>query len=255
MSQSLARAMQMMISMSEGERSLEQLADELGVHKSTALRLLRTLEDERFVHHDSAHRYRLGTRLFELANRALEQRTVRTVAHPRLAELNRATSQTVHLAVYESGQAVYIDKFDSTHSVRMYSRVGLPAPLHCTAVGKVLVAALPPAEREAVARSIDYVKMTDKTLLTPDAYLAELRKVARQGFSEDHGEHESFVNCVGVPIRDGSGAVVAAMSVSVPTIVLDHQGVLELLPLVRDTADAISADLGWHPSITRKVPS
>lgn len=253
MSQSLARAMRMMISMSESDCSLEQLADELGVHKSTALRLLRTLEDERFVQHDSAHRYRLGTRLFELANRALEQRTVRTVAHPRLAELNRATSQTVHLAVYESGQAVYVDKFDSMHSLRMYSRVGLTAPLHCTAVGKVLVAGLPPAEREAVAARIDYVPMTSRTLRSPTAYLAELKKVAEQGFAADHEEHESFVNCVGVPIRDGTGAVVAAMSLSVPNVVLDQQGVLDLLPLVKDTADAISADLGWQSPTIRKV--
>lgn len=253
MSQSLARAMQMMISMGEQERSLEQLSETLGVHKSTALRLLRTLEEERFVQHDSNHRYRLGTRLFELANQALEQRTVRTVAHPLLAALNQATGQTVHLAVYESGQAIYIDKFDSTHAVRMYSRVGLPAPLHCTAVGKILVSSLPIAEQQRIAGSLDYVKMTSNTILTPADYLAELTRVAQQGFAEDHEEHEAFVNCVGVPIRDGTGAVVAAMSVSVPNIVLDHQGVLDLLPTVHATADAISADLGWRPTPSRKI--
>jgi len=255
MSQSLARALRLMISMSDGDRSLEQLADELGVHKSTALRLLRTLEDERFVHHDDRHRYRLGSRLFELANRALEQRAVLSVAHPYLVELNRVTTQTIHLAVYESGQAIYVDKLDSRHSVRLYSRVGLTAPLHCTAVGKVLVAALPPAQREAVARSLDYVRMTENTNRDAATYLVELERVARQGFSADHGEHESFVNCLAVPIRDGTGAVVAAVSVTVPTIVLDYQGMLELLPIVRDTADAISADLGWRPSPTRKAPT
>ncbi|MET0966284.1 MAG: IclR family transcriptional regulator [Nakamurella sp.] len=253
MSQSLAKALQMMISMGGEDKSLEQLAADLDVHKSTALRLLRTLEDERFVQHDSQHRYRLGTRLFELANQALEQRAVRTVAHPHLAELNKDIGQTVHLAVFESGQAIYIDKFDSRHAVRMYSRIGLPAPLHCTAVGKVLVSSMPLAEQQRIADGIDYVKMTDRTILTAADYLAELKLVAQQGYAEDHEEHETFVNCVGVPVRDGTGAVVAAMSVSVPNIVLDHQGVLALLPVVRETADVISADLGWHSTTTRKA--
>ncbi len=247
MSQTLGRALQMLISMGTSDRSLQELADEIGVHKSTALRLLRTLEEERFVQHDDAHRYRLGTRLFELANQALEQREIQVVAHPHLIRLNRTTSQTIHLAAFEGGQAIYIDKLDSKHAIRMYSRVGLPAPLHCTAVGKILVSALPPAEREAVARSIEYTPMTENTTLTAEDYLAELEIVARQGYAEDHEEHESFVNCLAVPVRDGTGSIVAALSVSVPNIVTDFQGVLELRPLLAECARAISADLGWRP--------
>ena len=143
MSQSLSRALTILGELGEGAKSLEQLATRLDVHKSTVLRLLRTMESERFVRRDAGHRYMLGSRLFELANRALEQRDVRTVARPHLSALNSSTGQTIHLATYESGEAVYIDKFDAIQSVRMYSRVGRPAPLHCTAVGKVLVAGRP----------------------------------------------------------------------------------------------------------------
>jgi DNA-binding IclR family transcriptional regulator len=140
MSQSLSRALTILGALGEGPKSLEQLAAQLDVHKSTVLRLLRTMESERFVRHGADHRYLLASRFFELSNRALEQRDVRTLARPHLSALNAGTGQTIHLAVYESAEAVYIDKLDATQSVRMYSRVGRPAPLHCTAVGKVLVA-------------------------------------------------------------------------------------------------------------------
>ena len=153
MSQSLSRALIILSALGEGPKSLEQLAIQLGVHKSTVLRLLRTMESERFVRRDAGHRYFLGSRLFELSNRALEQRDVRTLARPHLSALNSSTGQTIHLATYESGEAIYIDKFDAIQSVRMYSRVGRPAPLHCTAVGKVLVAGRPPIGMAADRRA------------------------------------------------------------------------------------------------------
>ncbi|MET8871764.1 IclR family transcriptional regulator [Nocardia sp. NPDC004604] len=247
MSQSLLRALTILLSLGEDARSLDQLAAELGVHKSTVLRLLQTMESQRFVTHDSQHQYVLGSRLFELANRALEQRDVRTLARPHLSALNSATGQTIHLATYESGEAIYIDKFDAIQSVRMYSRIGRPAPLHCTAVGKVLVAAQPRAEWRVIAERIDYREFTDRTIRTPERYLAELELVAAQGYAEDHEEHESFVNCIGVPVRNGTGTVVAAVSMSVPDMLLDHDQVLAELPRVRAAADAISGELGWTP--------
>ncbi len=164
MSQSLSRALIILGELSEGPKSLEDLASRLDVHKSTVMRLLRTMEPERVVRRDPGQRYVLGSRLFELANRALEHRDVRTVARPHLSTLNASTGQTVHLATYESGEAIYIDKFDAIQSVRMYSRVGRPAPLHCTAVGKVLVSGRPRSEWRQIAERIDYVKFTERSI-------------------------------------------------------------------------------------------
>ncbi|WP_228001982.1 IclR family transcriptional regulator [Nocardia australiensis] len=244
MSQSLLRALTILMSLGEDTRSLDQLATEIGVHKSTVLRLLQTMESQRFVTHDRAHQYVLGSRLFELADRALGQRDVRTIARPHLSTLNSVTGQTIHLATYESGEAIYIDKFDSIQSIRMYSRIGRPAPLHCTAVGKVLVSALPRSDWHAVAERLDYHEFTDHTIRTPERYLAELELVAAQGYAEDHEEHESFVNCIGVPVRNRTGAVVAAVSMSVPVMLLDHDQVLARLPQLRAAADAIATELG-----------
>ncbi|MFI6444781.1 IclR family transcriptional regulator [Kitasatospora sp. NPDC050543] len=248
MSQTVTRALRLLAELGEGERSLDQLAELLGVHKTTVLRLLQSLEQERFVYRDGAYRYHLGAGLFALAGLALEQRGVRRAAAPHLAALNAATGQTVHLAAFEGGEVVYIDKYDSRQPVRMYSRIGLRAALHCAAVSKVLLTALPPAERERVVAGIDFTPFTANTLTTPRALLAELESVAARGWAQDHAERESFINCVAAPVLDATGRVVAAASISVPDVVLPYEGVLALLPQLRDTARAISADCGGLPS-------
>jgi DNA-binding IclR family transcriptional regulator len=129
----------------------------------------------------------------------------------------------------------------------MYSRVGRPAPLHCTAVGKVLVAGRPRSEWPQIAERIEYAKFTERTIDSPERYLAEVELVAAQGYAEDHEEHECFVNCIAVPIRDGTGTVAAAVSMSVPDMLLNHEQVLATLPQVRRAAQAISDELGWDP--------
>jgi DNA-binding IclR family transcriptional regulator len=127
----------------------------------------------------------------------------------------------------------------------MYSRIGRRAPLHCTAVAKVLVAAMPPDRRDAVAQSITYEKMTPNTITTPRAYLAELARVAERGYAVDDEEHEEHIHCVAAPIRDARGEVVAAMSLSVPQLVLDLDGLLALVPTLLAAAAQASAECGF----------
>jgi DNA-binding IclR family transcriptional regulator len=248
MSQSLDRALTLLDSLASGQQTLDQLAERIGVHKSTVLRLLRTLEAHRFVQRDGVRYYRLGTALFDLAHQALEDRDVRRSVEPALRDLNAATGHTVHLASYEDGEVVYIDKFENRHNVRMYSRIGRRAPLHCTAVAKVLVSALPQAEREAVAASMDYVRLTDNTITDPRAYLAELARVAERGYAIDNAEHESFIHCIAAPIKGTRGEVLAAMSISVPEVILDLDGLLELVPDLLSTAEKASVECGWSPT-------
>ena len=252
MSQTVTRALRLLSELSEGERSLDQLAEVLGVHKTTALRLLQSLEADRFVYRDATYRYHLGAGLFALSSLAIEQRGIRRIAAPHLAALNAATGQTVHLATYEGGEVVYIDKYDSRHKVRMYSRVGLRAGLHNTAVAKVLLADLPSAERRRVVAGIEFTRHTPRTITGPQQLLAELETVAGQGWAQDHAEHETFINCVGAPVRDASGRAVAAVSISVPDVVLPYEQVVGLVPQLLDTVRAISADAGAPGDDQRK---
>jgi DNA-binding IclR family transcriptional regulator len=245
MSQTVDRALRILSDLGGGPKTLDQLAALLGVHKSTALRLLQTLESQGFARHDEQHRYRLGPRLFALAHQALDELDIRRLAAPHLAALNQKHGHTVHLAVYVEGTVVYIDKYEGRHPVRMNSRIGALAPAHCTAVGKVLLAGLPEPLRKGAISRLGFERYTPNTITKPDDFEAELAKVAAQGYAQDRAEHEDYINCVAAPIRDAGGAVLAAASVSVPEPVLNHSGVLALLPDLLAAADAASAELGW----------
>jgi DNA-binding IclR family transcriptional regulator len=148
----------------------------------------------------------------------------------------------VHLAAWENGEVIYIDKLDSVRTVRMYSQVGVPAALHCTAVGKILLAAQPKRQREAVLASLDYHAFTPQTITDPDALRDELDLVRTRGWAQDKAEHESFINCIGAPVMDEASRIVGAVSVSVPDVLLNYEQVLELLPELLATTQAISAD-------------
>jgi len=247
-SQSLDRALTLLTELARGPRTLDQLAGTVDVHKSTVMRLLRTLESRRFVQRADQRHYRLGAALFDLANRALEDRDVRRSVAPALRRLNELTGHTVHLASYEGGEVVYIDKYEGRHSVRMYSRVGRRAPLHCTAVAKVLLAELPAAQRKAIAETMDYPRFTANTITSPADYLSELDRVRADGYALDNAEHEDFIHCAAAPIRALEGTVLAAVSMSVPKMVLDLDGLLALIPdLLRAAAEA-SEECGWIPA-------
>ncbi|MCF3172409.1 IclR family transcriptional regulator [Streptomyces sioyaensis] len=242
MSQTVDRALSILPLLAEGPANLEQVAGRLGVHKSTALRLLRTLHEHGMVYRQADQRYRLGARLFALAQQAAEHLDVREIAHPHLVALNETCGHTVHLAVLEENEVLYIDKVESRYPVRMYSRIGKPVAITVAAVAKLLLADLPGPERRALAEKLDYPRYTPRSTPDATAFLAELATVRAQGWATDLGGHEESINCVGAPVRGTDGRVVAAMSVSAPNVVVTAEELLTLLPLVRRTADAISRE-------------
>ncbi|OEV04833.1 IclR family transcriptional regulator [Streptomyces oceani] len=242
MSQTVDRALTILPLLAQGPANLEQVAGRLGVHKSTALRLLRTLDEHGIVYRQRDQRYRLGARLFALAQEAIENLDVREIAHPHLSRLGEQTGHTVHLAVYEEQEVLYIDKVESRYPVRMYSRIGKPVAITVAAVAKLLLADLPEAERRALTDSLDYPRYTARSIPDAAAFRKELAKVREQGWATDLGGHEESINCVAAPIRGADGRVVAAMSVSAPNVVVTAEELLALLPLVRRTAEAVSAE-------------
>ena len=177
MSQSVSRALHLLVQLGNGPANLDQLAESTGVHKTTVLRLLRTLSDERFTFRDNSNQYHLGSRIFELAAQATDQREVRRIASPHLVAFNREYGRTTHLAAMEGGDVVYIDKLESHDQIRMYSRIGLRANLNSTAVAKVILADLPDSELRTVVDSMDFSSRTANTITTPERYLDEIRLV------------------------------------------------------------------------------
>ncbi|MDP5225787.1 MULTISPECIES: IclR family transcriptional regulator [Arthrobacter] len=244
MSQSLLRALDLLGALAKGPATLDELASTADVHKTTVMRLLHSLEDRNFVIRDAQQRYRLGSQLFQLSSLALEQRDIRGTAHPHLQRLNEATGHTIHLAALEGRDVVYIDKLESRHPVRMYSRIGLTAALNAAAVAKVIMADMPQDQLESLTAGIDYPRFTENTLTDQASLLKAIEQAGEQGWALDDQEFEEFVHCIAAPIRDASGGVVAAVSCSVPTVMLDREGLLGLLPALLECTRAISAELG-----------
>ncbi|MET7899962.1 IclR family transcriptional regulator [Streptomyces sp. NPDC005355] len=252
MSQTVDRALSILPLLAEGPANLEQVATRLGVHKSTALRLLRTLHEHGMVYRQQDQRYRLGARLFALAQEAVENLDVREIAHPHLLALNERCGHTVHLAVYEENEVLYIDKVESRYPVRMYSRIGKPVAITVAAVAKLLLADLPEPERRALAERLTYPTYTSRSTPNAAAFLKELAAVREQGWATDLGGHEESINCVGAPIRGADGRVVAACSVSAPNVVVTAEELLTLLPQVRRTAEAISREYSGSPHMSQE---
>lgn len=248
MSQSVGKALQILVQLGAGPANLDQLAAALAVHKTTVLRLLRALADEHFVFRDGNHRYHLGARIHELSSRGLEQREVRGIAGPHLVAFNRAHGRTTHLSELAGTEIVYIDKLESHDHVRMASRIGLRAPVHSTAAGKVLLADLPPAELDPLLAELTFPRITANTITDRTAFRAELAAVRAQGWSDDREENEPSINCIAAPVRSAAGRAVAAVSVSVPDIVAGYDQLLTLLPALLQVTERISRDCGWQPA-------
>jgi DNA-binding IclR family transcriptional regulator len=242
MNQTVDRALSILPLLAEGPADLETVAGHLGVHKSTALRLLRTLHAHGLVHRQPDQRYRLGVRLFSLAHRAVERLDLREIAHPHLLALNQECGHTVHLAVRQDGEVIHLDQVAGRHPVRTYARVGEPVALTVAAVAKLLLADLPEAERRTIAERLTYPAYTERSTPDATAYLAELAQVREQGWASDLGGHEAAVNCLAAPVHGPDGRVAAALAVSAAGVVTSPADLLALRPLVLRTARAVTLE-------------
>lgn len=245
MSSSVQRALHILVELSGGPITISEVGRRLNVHRTTSMRLLRTLEEEQFVRRTDDGSYRIGPRMVTLAHAALESLDVRAVAGTHLRTLGAACGHTVHLAGLEGDQVMYLDKVESRHAVRMYSRIGAHAPLHATGVGKAILAAMPEQQRTHLLGAEPYGRYTPNTHTTRSELDVELTEAAKRGWALDDFEHEEFIHCVAAPIREADGRVSAAVSVSAPGVVLDRAGLLALVDDLTITATQISEELGW----------
>jgi DNA-binding IclR family transcriptional regulator len=236
--------------MDEGGLTLAGLARGTQIHKSTLLRLLDALHEFNLVEKDPVtEHYRLGLKVLQLASSYLDNMELRSVAAPFLQQLMVASGETVHLAVMEDYQAVYIDKVEGPGNVRLVSRIGGHNPLYCTAMGKALLASLPETIFDEVVRR-GLAPHTNNTLATRQTLQEDLTRICSRGYSIDNEENELGVRCVGAALFDHKGYPIAAISVSGPTMRVTWDHVDQLGQLVKQTAEKISQHLGY-PSQTR----
>ncbi|MFI8825560.1 IclR family transcriptional regulator [Streptomyces sp. NPDC053431] len=226
--------------------SAPEITRRLGLPRTTTHELLTTLAARHYLTPVPGQpgRYRLGVRTHQLGSRYAEQLDLaaegRHVAH----EIAQTCDETVHVAVLEDLDVIYIAKVDSTHAVRMVSAAGRRLPAHCTSVGKMLLASLPEAELEARVAGRALAPMTPRSITDPAALRAELAAIRARGTATEHRESNPDVSCVAAPVRDGSGQVVAALSISVPVIRWSEERETELAALAAKGAADLSLRLG-----------
>lgn len=236
----------------EPEMGVSELARRLGVAKSTAHRLVSTLVVEGFLEQNPADgRYRLGLSLFALGTLVRRRMDVTHQAKPQLDALRDRTDETVHLAVLDGSDIVYLFNIESRQAIRMHSYLGVHRPAFCTSEGRALLAFSPPAVLAGVLRD-GLVARTGRTLTDPKLLREVLAQVRRDGYALDDEESEEGMRSIGAPIFDATGAAVAAVGLGGPVQRLPKKTLRSCIPMVTATAEAISARLGWSPDGERR---
>lgn len=251
MSNSLERGLAALELIAErGKVRLSELATELDISRATAVRILAALQNHGFVEHDRAERcYRLGPASGALA--ALSDSTsVIDLAAMAMAHLRAMTPETINLALQRRGRLVYVSILDGSHQLRMSATVGDEAPLHGTALGKAVLAAQPPAQREPVLAAEPYSAFTEHTITRRAALERELDLIRQRGYALDEEEQELGAACVAAAILGHRGAPIGALSIAGLAARLPAESLARLGRELRACCDRIALELGYGPPVT-----
>ncbi len=226
--------------------TLEQLARRTGLPKATLLRFLNTLAGLGYVNRDAADQYNLTLKMFSMGSHSLEHLDLMDSASPVAQRLCDTFGETVHMGILDDYHAVYVMKKESSYTIRMYSRVGKSIPLYCTGIGKILLSGMNSKELEAFLQTVKLKPYTPKTIRTIDALRTEIRQVRMQGWACDNEEHESGTFCIAAPIRDYTGHIIAAMSMSWPMFRFDQSEKETYIRTIMDECMSLSRQLGYE---------
>ena len=219
LNRSLARGLNMLALLGESKHGLElhEIAKALDIPKSSAFNLLHTLLDMQFVEYQaSTSHYKLSMKMFEIGAKAVRRTNIDTVIREQMQEIYLAMNETVHCGVQDGTDMVYIDRIESTRSIRMTARIGFRIPVYCTAMGRAILACMSDSEVRALLKDETFKQLTPYTVKNVDALLAALQKVREQGYAVESQESNENVICMGVAARDKENMPRYAISVSAP---------------------------------------
>jgi IclR family transcriptional regulator, acetate operon repressor len=248
---SLVRALSLLeiLAQSGTESSLGSIAQAAKMPPSTAHRLLHSLQRMGYVVQNSTTSdYGLGDNLILLGREAERQRDVRAIARPWLERLARQTLETVNLTALVDEGVVQLDQIDSPNMLKVTWDSGQRFPIYASASGKVFLAYLPDTERERILKASKFRAFTKRTIVDPRKMNAELRMVRERGYAMDDAEREEGVRCIAAPIFDAKGSVIAAVSISGPSLRMSVARLHELSSLIVETTRVVSSSLGFKIS-------
>jgi DNA-binding IclR family transcriptional regulator len=235
--QSLARGLKILniLAETDGKVSTTSIASELQVDKGSASLLLQTLANYGFAEKDpDTHRYKLGPTIVQLSRSLLTRMPLRETARPFLLQLVQETGECAHLGILSQGKVLYIDQVESPQTLRVNTEVGFTAPLHCTALGKVLLA-WGPSDLQ-----IDSQRFTPRTIVEPKVLLSELDKTRSLGYAIDNEEFTPGVRCIAAPVFDFRGKLIGALGISGPAARIPIEGIPEMANQVTSVALELS---------------
>lgn len=244
-SQTLLRGLDLLEAVTGGAVALTELSAMLKLNRSTVHRLASALVDRGYLKFVPREGYMLGAKLLELGYSARQQIDLPRVARPHLEKLAELTEDTVHLGVLDGNKALYLDKIPGRRRIEVSSRVGERHPLCSTGLGKALL--LDSSRDEWRALFDSEASRGHHSPHSFQKWVEEMRSYAAGGHSFDLEENEDRIRCVGAPVRDESGRIVAAISVASVAQYMDDARMKTLTADVRQAADAISRELGWAP--------
>ena len=247
--QSLARAFGIMeeVARSRDGISLAELSKRVGLHNSTTFHLVKTMVSLGYIRQiKDSKRYRIGRPLFALAASALDEIEMVSLAMPVLEDLSRETGEGGHFAVRMGNSVVVIARTAAPGAFQLTERVGVVRPAHCTALGKVILAALRADQLDRLLARIELTPVTPKSIIEIDALKKDLNDVRSSGIAFDDGEFNLEVRCVGVPVKDFTGQVIGAIGISGPIWRLSLQALQSRAVTVQAAAMRLSSEFGYQ---------
>ena len=233
------------------EWGVREVATKLKMAKSSAHDLMSSLAKQGFLNKTEENRYRLGWRLVTLSETLLATTELRKEARPVMEDLASQYEETVHLAVLDDTQAVYVDKLEGRQAVRVeLTSLGARLYAHCSALGKVLLAYSPEKEVNRIIQTAGLPRFTDNTITEDETLFQELIKIRKQGFAYDLEEILPDLCCVAAPVYDHTGQVIAAISMSIPAYRF-RRSQTDFRDGIRRAAKKISKRLGYYGSSYR----
>lgn len=247
--QSLNRAFDIMEALCVARDGLpiHVLSEQTGLHKSTVHRLLSSMVARGYVCKDEySGKYRMTTRLYALSGQVVEHLDLIQVARHPMEELCRMVHETIHLVVPESADIVYVHKVEAEQgTIRMFSRIGMRRPMYCTGVGKAIMSCMTDEQVDRIWQASDIQSYTSHTIVTREHLQDVLERIRQRGCAFDNEENELGVRCIAAAIRDYTGNVCGALSISAPLIRMGDSYLMQLKHPLLETRDRIAHEMGW----------
>ena len=246
--QSLERGLRILeaVAASGGAATLAETARRTVLHRSTTHHLLQALVSTGYLRQDPQTRgYELTAKLFRLTARSWSPEQIGRIAEPVAAELTALTGEGSSVAAYHDGTVTIVAKCDPGNPIRVVQDIGASRPIHATAVGKAIIAFLPPVDRVSIISKLRFERYTARTLVTRQTFDAELRRVRSAGYAFDDEEHFEGIRCIAAPIFAYTGHAVASLCVVGPKLRMTRQKTRELRGPLLECAQSLSTRLGW----------